>query len=158
MEMKCKIGGREVELAIEQRVRGGVVGHTKPNKPCAGMASGSGDVGAIISNPAPSPYAPFKNKLEKAFATQLDAEKRAGVIQDYLYEPFSFKLASGKRYRVDFVTWGDEGTVCYECKGYHKNIRDSITHLKWAAQRFPFFKWRKVTRRNGRFESIDIVV
>jgi len=143
-----------MELNIEDRlkkVRGGPV---PCNSPCGGLQ----DAKKRTAVPAPSPYYPYKNKLEKAFAQQLDAEWRAGAIKGWLYEPFSFKLAEGKRYRVDFISWGEEGTVCYEVKGWHANIRDSLTHLSWAAQRFPFFKWRKAIRKGGGFEHVDIVV
>jgi hypothetical protein len=74
-------------------------------------------------------------------------EQRAGLIAGWLYEPFSFALAPGKRYRVDFVTWGPHGTECIEVKGtWIKNRRDGITRLSWAAQRFPFLTWRIVWR------------
>jgi len=167
--MKLRYAGRDMDLNIEDRlkkpVRGGVVGTATTKVPIPmpvprvqdrcneGIGHKAG------SNPAPSPYYPYKNKLEKAFAQQLDAEWRAGVIKGWLYEPFTFKLAEGKRYRVDFITWGEEGTVCYEVKGWHANIRDSLTHLSWAAQRFPFFKWRKAKRsRVGTFDIHDIIV
>ena len=159
--MKAKIGGREVELNIEERLqRSTDVRHTTATRGSSCEAAiqqtktRRGESGAV----AQSPYYPYKNKLEKAFATQLDAEWRAGAIKGWLYEPFSFKLAEGKRYRVDFVSWGEEGVVCWETKGWHANIRDSLTHLNWAAQRFPFFKWKKAIRKRGMFESMDIVV
>lgn len=146
--MRARIGGREVELNIEGKVRGG--GAATPAAIAPKCRS--------VANPAPSPLSPYKNKLEKAFSVWLDAQWRAGAIKGWHYEPFSFKLAEGKRYRVDFVSWGDEGVVCWETKGWHANIRDSLTHLKWAAQRFPFFKWRKAMRTKGTFEYQDIVV
>lgn len=122
---------------------------------------------------APSPNKPpYKSKLELAWATRLEVMKRQGEIDGWLYEPFTFRLAEGKRYRADFIAWGvnqydnSDGSkwdipfvVAYECKGWHKNYRDSLTHLKWAAQRFPFFQWKKVVR-NGKsgFEVYDVVV
>ncbi len=114
----------------------------------------------------------YRSKLELAFALRLEVMKREGEIDGWLYEPFTFKLAEGKRYRVDFISWvwmetdGVDGapvgryvTTAYECKGWHKNYRDSMTHLKWAAQRFPFFEWKKVVR-NGKtgFEIYDVRV
>lgn len=122
---------------------------------------------------APSPQKPpYKSKLELAWAVRLEAMKRAGEIDGWLYEPFTFKLAEGKRYRADFISWvwvetvkvdgssvGHYHSTAYECKGWHKNYRDSLTHLKWAAQRFPFYQWKKVVR-NGKsgFEVYDVVV
>lgn len=165
--MKARIGNSIVDLNIDDRLKSPVSRTAVPNKPqphgdtvrggVSKQAMPSTDLPRVIAS-APSPYYPYKNKLEKAFAQQLDAEWRAGAINGWLYEPFSFKLAEGKRYRVDFITYGEEGTVCYEVKGWHANVRDSLTHLKWAAQRFPFFKWRKAIRKGGGFEHVDIVV
>jgi hypothetical protein len=149
--MRVKVAGRDMELNIEERLKKQVRGPLRQR-----VVADSGD--SKVPTISPSPHHPYKNKLEKAFAQQLDAEWKAGVIQGWLYEPFTFKLAEGKRYRVDFITWGEEGTVCYEVKGWHANIRDSLTHLKWATQRFPFFKWRKAIRKGGGFEHMDIVV
>ena len=118
-----------------------------------------------LCKPVPSPY---KSKLEAAFAQRLIMEQRAGNIDGWLYEPFTFRLCDGKRYRVDFVSWkwiermtggGYYATTAYECKGWHKNYRDSLTHLKWAAQRFPFFTWMKVVSNGKRgFEIMDVKV
>ena len=155
--MRARIGGRDIELDIEKRVRGGVdVRHaTRKGSSCeAAIHKTKSQRGEL----APSPFYPYKNKLEKAFATWLDAQWRAEAIKGWLYEPFTFKLANGKRYRADFISWGDEGPVAWEVKGYHKNIRDSLTHLKWAAQRFPFLKWRKAWRKGHGFEHMDIIV
>ena len=97
----------------------------------------------------------FRSKLEAAFATVLELEKRTGLIKDYFYEPFSFKLANGKRYRADFLRWNLDGTTdCLEIKGYHANLRDSLTHLAWAAQKFPFHRWLLVTRTKDGWEEV----
>lgn len=107
-----------------------------------------------VANPASSPY---KSKWEENFAKVLDLELKAGAIAGWLYEPFSFRLASGKRYRVDFVTWGPNGTECIEVKGrWIKNRRDGMTHLRWAAQRFPFFTWRLVWMEGHGFNGIYV--
>lgn len=153
--MKHRWTEEELQQVKERRVRGGSLKH----------------VGEIQH--APSPHKPqYKSKLELAWATRLEVMRRNGEIDGWLYEPFTFRLAEGKRYRVDFLAWGERITTCqyghevrvpvviaYECKGWHKNYRDSLTHLKWAAQRFPFFEWKKVVR-NGKsgFEVYDVVV
>lgn len=149
----------DLQQVKEKRVRGGVEVTQKSR--------------AVGSNPAPSPKKPqYKSKLELAWALRLEVMKREGQIDGWIYEPFTFKLAEGKRYRADYIAWGiktydaNDGTnwqvpfvIAYECKGWHKNYRDSLTHLKWAAQRFPFFQWKKVVR-NGKtgFEVYDVVV
>jgi hypothetical protein len=98
--------------------------------------------------------APYKSRLEAGYAAELERGKQAGIIIDYWYEPFSFQLATGKRYRPDFVVWhpSPHGATdrigrwaeCVEVKGVHKNRRDSLTHLAWASQRFPLFVWHLV--------------
>lgn len=114
----------------------------------------------------------YRSKLELSWAVRLEVMKRNGEIDGWIYEPFTFRLAEGKRYRADFIAWKNEPVqyedgpglsypivTCFECKGWHKNYRDSMTHLKWVAQRFPFFQWKKVVR-NGKsgFEVYDVVV
>jgi hypothetical protein len=123
--------------------------------------------GAVSTKPPP-----YKSKLELTFAVHLETRQRKGEIDGWLYEPFSFKLAAGKRYRVDFISWkttcaqGLDGaeitsrhTTAYEVKGWHKNYRDALTHLKWAAQRFPFLQWKKVVRTGKTtFDVMEVVV
>lgn len=158
---------REVQ---EKRVRGGgrvAVATTGLNNAVKNSNGGTG----VKNRPSPN-KPPYKSKLELAWATRLEVMRRQGEIDGWLYEPFTFRLAEGKRYRADFISWqwveseGVDGapigryeTTCYECKGWHKNFRDSLTHLHWAAQRFPFFQWKKVVR-NGKsgFEVYDVVV
>lgn len=103
---------------------------------------------------APSPY---KSKWEASYASKLELEKRAGLIKDWRYEPMSLKLAEGKRYRPDFlveqrlpVDENDHRTLeLIDVKGWHKNKRDAMTHIKWAAQLYPMFIWRIVYRTKG---------
>lgn len=99
---------------------------------------------------ATSPLGIYKTKLELAYGQYLEILKKTGAIQDYFYEPFSFRLATGKRYRVDFLIWQFNGTTdCIEVKGWHANRRDSLTHLAWAAQKYRFHRWLLVTRNRG---------
>ena len=140
--MKARILGKVVEVATDRVRAEGRSVNDQAHVP----------VGALAG---PSPY---RSKLESAYAAQLEGEKRAGLILDYWYEPFSFKLCSGKRYRPDFLVKTGSGLECVEVKGYHRNLRDSLTHLKWAAQKFPCFKWRRVWREGHGFASQEIVV
>lgn len=156
--MKARIGGREVDLSIDDRLqRSTDARRTTAISGSSGEAAiqetktRRGESGAVASPQ-------YDSKLEAAWAQRLALDQRAGLIQGWIHHPFSFNLADGVRYTVDFITWGEEGTVCYETKGWHKNMRDSLTRLKWAAQRFPFLKWRKVVREKGQWQSMDIVV
>lgn len=172
----------ELQEVKAKRVRGGVAmtttgqgvrlktGGEGPNQ--SGLSNVRASAASGVAGKAPSPKSPYKSKLELAWAFRLEVMKRNGEIDGWIYEPFTFKLAEGKRYRVDFLAWCRYAVECpentsvevpvviaYECKGWHKNYRDSLTHLKWAAQRFPFFQWKKVVR-NGKsgFEVYDVVV
>ena len=108
-------------------------------------AANSGSQGRMMESRTPSPAR--RSKLEQAYGSFLELEQRAGAITAFWHEPFSFKLADGKRYRPDYLVLHLDGrTECVEVKGYHANIRDSLTHLAWAAQRFPFHVWRRVWR------------
>ncbi len=105
----------------------------------------------------------FKSKLEAAYATQLDLEQKAGLIKSWRYEPMSFTLAKGKRYRPDFmVQYEPMARVSQhsvlgcleliEVKGRTgKNRRDGMTHLRWAAQLYPMFTWRLMTWNGAGF-------
>ena len=137
--MKARIGGQAIELDIEKRIS-----PTTTNVCIPGTTKDRN-----------KPTAPYRSKWESAYSQQLEIYRLDGEIDGWLYEPLSFRLATGKRYRVDFVTWakmihGRYRIECIEVKGpSFKNRRDSLTHLAWAAQRFPFFTWRLVWRMKG---------
>lgn len=136
--MKARIAGQMIEVA-ENRIR-----HPLP-RPVPVMLPVSST-------------APYRSKLEAAYATQLNAMQRAGDIKAWWYEPFSFQLSTGKRFRVDFLVQYPDGLEkpleCIEVKGaWIKNRRDSITRLHWAAQRFPCFVWRLVWREGHGFNG-----
>ena len=84
----------------------------------------------------------YRNTWEEKFATLLELEKRTGAIQGYAYETLTFTLSKGKRHRIDFLIWHIDGSIeLAQIKGFHKNLRASMTALKWAAQRNPWFIW-----------------
>ena len=159
----------DLQQVKEKRVRGGVDGHSLNPVRTGGPVTKQ----ELVSNLAPSPKKhPYKSKLELAWATRLEVMRREGEIDGWLYEPFTFRLAEGNRYRVDFIAWGERTMTCqyghevkvpciiaYECKGWHRNMRAALIALKWSAQKFPFLEWKKVVR-NGRsgFEVYDVVV
>lgn len=147
------------------RERGGVVVPAlKANALAAGLISGpSKDLRGTsavknpspVPNPAPVPtknakYAPYKNKLEHSYAQLLAMEQQAGTIRDWGYECMTLKLAAGKYHRPDFTVWHLDGTVEQaQTKGYHKNMRASMTGLIWAAQRHPWFRFTIHRYKNG---------
>lgn len=147
-------GQRTVDTSV---VRGSVEEHVRGLRR-APVYNGSCESGRLpVANPAPSPY---RSKLDAAFATKLELELKAGFVKAWRYEPMSFKLANGKRYRPDFmIQYPDElerHVEFIEVKGHHANLRDSLTHLAWAAQRYPMFVWKLVKRINGHWEERQI--
>ena len=109
-----------------------------------------------VSNPAPSSY---RSKWEETYAALLAMEQRAGIIHAWAYESMTLKLSKGKYHRIDFLIWHNDFSIeLAQVKGYHKNIRDSMTHLKWAAQLNPWFRFT-LKRRVGRdWESTTVEV
>ena len=91
---------------------------------------------------------PYKNGLEEAFAYTCVAEKQAGLIRDWGYEVMTLKLAKGKYHRPDFTKWHMDGSIEQAAvKGYHKNMRDSLTLIKWACKEHPWFRFT-INRRD----------
>lgn len=114
-----------------------------------------------VSNPTPSPY---KSKWESAYAAKLDLEVRAGVIRSWRYEPMSFKLSKGKRYRPDFMVVHPDGLEKriefreVKSRVWGKNRRDGITHLSWCAQLYPMFTWTLIFRNGQGWEEQPVQV
>ncbi len=145
--------------AMRARVRGGVDRHARKSLTAPVLRHGPSTskgvdpidrarIGEAGSNPAPSPYAPYRNKLEHSFAGKLALEQQAGFIRQWGYENMTFKLsvaAPGKRgdyHRNDFVVWHLDGHIeMAQTKGWHKNLAASLKSLRWAAQKHPWFTW-----------------
>ncbi len=147
--MRHQFISEEQFKVIEQRVRSGVVG--RPNGRKLQRATDPAHSRPRKGEATRSFSSPYKSKLEAAFASKLDLEQKAGIIKSWRYEPMSLTLAKGKRYRPDFMVEYTQG-MCLELvevKGrFTPNIRDGLTHLKWAAQLYPMFTWR-IVRWNG---------
>lgn len=130
------------------RVRGGVDRDTqlttenRPVRYSGSKPSGSATAGAI---PAPSPSRShryeyqgqvYKSKTEVRFAMRLDAEKFAGTIYGWQYEPVNFRLPGKKNYyKPDFLVrfWKGSGLIFYDTKGFNKSDERSLVKIKTAA-------------------------
>ena len=91
----------------------------------------------------------YASNLERDYAEYLTALKLAGKISDWRYEPLSFRLADKDKgqvwYKPDFlVEYPDGKFTLDEVKGYMR-VADRI-RLLVAASRFPWFRFRLVTR------------
>lgn len=92
----------------------------------------------------------MRSRWEQEYRAVLQARKQAGEVTEIWYEPFAMTLADGVRYRPDFMVWRKDGVIeIHEVKGWSRNVRDGLTRLKWAAQRFPCYEWYLV-RKVGR--------
>jgi len=127
-----------MEKRVKGNARGGQQGH--------GIRVTNHSVGDL-----PRASSPYRSKWEAAFANKLELEKRAGIISQYWYEPFSIWLPGKIRFKPDFMvkTFEDPVMEIIEVKGWSRNRRDGITRLKMAAALFPCFVWRMVWMKKG---------
>lgn len=93
--------------------------------------------------PLPAPTAPLRdlyegmNKTERARAIDLEAMKCAGLIAEWWYERWTFKLADDCRYTPDFVIQKPNGALeVEEVKGFWRD--DARAKVKMFAEQFPF--------------------
>ncbi|MFZ2804291.1 MAG: hypothetical protein WA001_03635 [Patescibacteria group bacterium] len=85
------------------------------------------------------------NKLEAAWALQLEAMKQDGTLRSYAYEAITFKLAHDLRYTPDYLLiWHDGEVSLDECKGFQRE--KNMAKLRMAARLFPFFRFRLIRK------------
>jgi hypothetical protein len=131
----------------EAHQRGAGGGEALTERPARGTAVKSSIRTSQATN---GKYAPYRNKLEHSFALTLVAEKHAGLIRGWAYESQTLKLAHGKYHRPDFLIWHLDGAIeIAQTKGYHKNLRASMTGLAWAAQKNPWYRFTIKRFKNG---------
>jgi hypothetical protein len=83
------------------------------------------------------------NKTEAAFAYQLEAKKRDGLIHDWFYESLTFKLGHDCRLTPDFLVIHMDGMIeLFEVKGRKGSTyyarEDAKVKLRVVAKAFPF--------------------
>lgn len=77
------------------------------------------------------------NKTEIRYASELEMQKRVGLILWYEFEGITLKLAKDTRYTPDFFVMLADGTLeCKEVKGFWKD--DAKVKIRVAAAKFPF--------------------
>jgi hypothetical protein len=84
------------------------------------------------------------NKLERAYALHLEAERIAGRVQWFAFEAITFKLASDCRLTVDFaVLMADDTLEMHEVKAWSKKKgkslweEDAKIKMRVAAGKYP---------------------
>jgi hypothetical protein len=100
------------------------------------------------SNTAPAPIDAYDSKLEAARHRYWGYLLLAGDIRTVIYHPFTIHLTPELDYTPDFFVCFHDGRIqVEEVKGHleMKNVRDSVTRLKMAADRFPMWTWLLTT-------------
>ena len=77
------------------------------------------------------------NKLETAYAQELEMRRRVGLIKDFWFEGLTLKLAFDLRLTPDFLVHLANGEIeLHDTKGFLEG--DAEVKMKVAAERFPF--------------------
>ena len=91
------------------------------------------------------------NKLESDWAMVLEAQKYNGEIKWWMYQPMSFNLGNGAKYRPDFgVLKADNEYVLYETKGHWREA--ARVRIKVASAMHPF-RFIAITRVDGAWKE-----
>ncbi len=114
-----------------------------------GIVSSTSPWATHIAIAAPDDLYASMNKTERRRAVELEAMKRAGVIQRWEYEAVTFKLATGLRYTPDFMVIGATGIISFEeTKGHWRE--DARAKIKMAASKFACFAFVALVPRKKR--------
>lgn len=135
--------------------KGGVDGTHKARLERSAKPGMSGPIAG--SNPAPSlphRYAPYRSKLERAWANYLQGLLMLGTITGYFYEPLNLRLPGKKNfYKPDFLVTSPDGLTFHEVKGRNKSDDRSLVKIKTAAGITPWAKFVLVKRIGGQWEE-----
>jgi len=115
-----------------------------------------------LSKPGPRKGEP-RAGWEEEFAAQLEAERRAGRILSWAYEPIAIVLAhggggvQGLRYEPDFLVIDCyKQTLIYEVKSPppkkgsgRRGRREGINKFKMAAEKHPYWQFYLVDKVKG---------
>lgn len=94
------------------------------------------------------PRSPYKSKLEAEYAGRLEAERLAGTILEWRYEPMRFRIADRANYTPDFFVLRPDGTIeLHEVKGWSQSNERSRIAWKAAAEINPWFLWCWATKK-----------
>ena len=89
------------------------------------------------------------NKLEAAYAVELEILKRSGEIMDWRFEALKLRLGERCWYTPDFLVLLHDGQVeLHEVKGFWRD--DARVKIQAAASQYPCLLFRSVERPRGR--------
>lgn len=85
------------------------------------------------------------NKLEKAYASELQKNVYAGQIEAFRFEPINLRLAPKTFYKPDFLVV-TQHIEFHEVKGHWED--DARVKIKVAAEIYPWFRFIAVQFKN----------
>ena len=92
------------------------------------------------------------NRLESAYAAELECRKLSGEIEHYAFECVKLRLADMTYLMPDFIVLMKNGLIeIHDVKG---SFFPEHNRVKWkvAVDQYPWFIWVLVRRKNGMFE------
>lgn len=88
------------------------------------------------------------NKLEEAYAANLEQQRMLGQILSWRWSPMKLRLAKGTFYDIDFWVIQNDGLIeIHETKGHWED--DARVKIKVAAAMFHEFRFIAVQRIKG---------
>lgn len=96
---------------------------------------------APVARPEYKPYRERRkgmNGLESAYASRLEAQRQAGEIEWWAFEPMKFKLADGAWYTPDFIILKDGAQFAVETKGFWREA--ARVRCKVFASKYPHIR------------------
>jgi hypothetical protein len=88
------------------------------------------------------------NSWERAYAGRLEAQRLAGEIVSWLFEPVSFRLAHRTHYHPDFMVITQDEVQFHEVKAFAED--DARAKWKIAAEQHPWARWIWAQRKSAR--------
>jgi hypothetical protein len=82
------------------------------------------------------------NKTEERYSWILEAMKKAGEIERWLFEPITFTLAKGSSYKPDFMVTCKDHVEFHEIKGSFNLDSTGYTKFKICRDKFPEYRFR----------------
>lgn len=97
---------------------------------------------------ASEPEDPYDSQLERDYADHLEKLRLAGEILRWEYAAIRFEIGDAAWYKPDFDVINKESELeLHETKGHWREA--ARVRIKAAAKRFPWLRWRAITREDG---------
>ena len=89
------------------------------------------------------------NKMETRYSIFLEAQKSAGEILDWRFEPVKLRLADNTFYNIDFMVTCRDRIELHEVKGHWED--DARVKWKVAAESFWMFQFVAIQWKGGKW-------